>query len=48
MGKSLPRTISEDMFWHISVYRFTLFFGELGWKYVTRLCREQRSLHMVG
>ena len=48
MGKSLPRTISEDMFWHISVYRFTLFFGDLGWQDVTSLYLEQRTLHMAG
>ena len=48
MGRGVQRSFRDVSLWHISVYRFALFFGDLGWQDVTSLYLEQRTLHMAG
>ena len=47
MGKGVQLSIRNVRLWDISGYRFALFFGDLGWKDVTRLCRDQRTLPLA-
>ena len=48
MGKGVQRSFRDVRLWNISVYRFALFFGDLGWQDVTSLYLEQRILPMAG
>jgi four helix bundle protein len=44
----VPRTIKDDPLWRMKVYRLALFIGELGWKDVTKLYRDQRTITVAG
>ena len=44
----VPRTIKDDPFWRMKVYRLALFIGELGWQDVTKLYRDQRTVTVAG
>ena len=48
MGKGVQRSFRDIRLWNISVYRFALFLGDLGWQDVTSLYLEQRILPMAG
>jgi four helix bundle protein len=41
--KEIPATITDDPLWKMSVYRYALFIGDLGWNDVTRLQGDRRT-----
>ncbi|MBI5383352.1 MAG: four helix bundle protein [Verrucomicrobia bacterium] len=40
--KSVPRAVTEDSLWRMSVYRLALFLGEVAWHDVTKLAKDLR------
>jgi four helix bundle protein len=41
--KDIPGTITNDPLWKMSVYRYALFIGDLGWHDVTKLQQDRRT-----
>jgi four helix bundle protein len=41
---SVPKTLKEDSLWKVTAYRLALFLSDLGWRDVTRLLRDNRTL----
>jgi four helix bundle protein len=42
----VPDFIKDDPLWRMSVYRFALFVGDLGWYDVTKLQQDRRTLNL--
>lgn len=40
----IAETIKADSLWKVSVYRYALFLGELGWYDVTKLQQDRRTI----
>src|SRR5262245_25180856 len=44
---SVPVVIRGDPVWNVEVYRLALFAGELGWRDVTKLIRDKRTISLA-
>jgi four helix bundle protein len=46
--KSVPREITGDSLWKMEAYRLALFATDLGWRDVTKLAGDRRTLDIAG
>ena len=44
--ETVPDSITNDLLWKMKVYRLALFAAELGWRDVTKLARDRRSVSL--
>jgi len=44
----IPATITHDKLWKVKAYRLALFLGDLGWRDVTTLMGDRRTLALSG
>lgn len=44
--KSVPASITGDPLWRVEAYRLALFAADLGWRDVTKLSRDKRTLEL--
>jgi len=42
--QSVPQTIRDDMLWKVQAYRLALFAADLGWRDVTKLAQDRRTI----
>ena len=42
----VPKTITEDALWKMSVYRYALFLGDLSWRDVSKLQKDRRMFRL--
>lgn len=45
--RSVPRSITNDSLWKITVYRLALFMADIGWHDVTKLMSDPRTLSLA-
>ena len=43
----VPSSITNDVLWKVSVYRYSLFLGDIAWSDVTRLMQDQRTIGLA-
>ena len=46
--KTVPQEITEDLLWKMEAYRLSLFAAEIGWRDVTKLGTDRRTLDIAG
>ena len=46
--KTVPAEITEDSLWKMEAYRLALFAADLGWRDVTKLTGNRRTLDLAG
>jgi four helix bundle protein len=46
--KSVPAEITEDSLWKMEAYRLALFIAEIGWRDVTKLSYDKRTVDLSG
>lgn len=43
----VPTSITNDVLWKVSVYRYSLFLGDIAWLDVTRLMQDRRTIGLA-
>ena len=43
----VPSSITNDVLWKVSVYRYSLFLGDIAWSDVTRLMQDRRTIGLA-
>lgn len=43
----VPRELSGDPLWHMEVYRYAVFAGDIAWSDVTKLAQDKRTLNLA-
>jgi four helix bundle protein len=43
----VPASITDDVLWKVSVYRYSLFLGDVAWQDVTRLMQDRRTISLA-
>jgi four helix bundle protein len=46
--KTVPAEITDDSLWKMEAYRLALFLADLGWRDVTKLAGDRRTLDLAG
>lgn len=45
---SVPEIITDDQIWNMQVYRLALFIGDIGWRDVTKLYADRRTIALAN
>jgi four helix bundle protein len=43
----VPKSITNDVLWKVSVYRYSLFLGDIAWQDVTKLMQDRRTISLA-
>jgi four helix bundle protein len=44
----VPASITNDVLWKVSAYRYSLFLGDIAWQDVTKLMQDRRTIDLAN